>query len=47
MVLDEREFAPSRAQTKGLGAGDGDRTRNFQLGNLIQATFVYNNYTNA
>jgi hypothetical protein len=44
MVLDEREFAP---QTKGLGAGDGDRTRNFQLGNLIQATFVYNNYTNA
>jgi hypothetical protein len=30
-----------------FGAGDEDRTRNFQLGNVIQAVFVYSTYTNA
>lgn len=28
-----------------FGAGDGTRTRNFQLGNVIRATFIFNTYT--
>ena len=28
------------------GAGDGDRTGNFQLGNVVEPPFVFNTYKN-
>ncbi len=51
-LRDRHEIGPS-SQTNCIdflreyGAGDEDRTRNFQLGNLIRSAFICNTYKNA